>query len=68
MTPFRSASPDVTMEVLELVTDGDIAGWPVHLIGHPPQRLAQHPANGWRPWMMLDRATSRLSVPPRDPY
>jgi hypothetical protein len=41
IAPFRASFPDVHMELVELIAEGDKGRRPVHLLGHPPGGVAR---------------------------
>ena len=48
ITPFRASFPDVHMELVELIAEGDKVVGPLHLLGHPPRRMARPGPTGRR--------------------
>jgi hypothetical protein len=45
IVPFRASLPDVHMEIVELIAEGE-GRRPVHLLGHPPGSMARPSPHG----------------------
>jgi hypothetical protein len=48
IAPFRASFPDVRMDIVELIAEGDKGCRPLHLLGHPPGGMART-GSDWAP-------------------